>query len=144
MGDNDPNEKRKNELNPNTQLEKRPLDRAQHLVSRALLLPTRTGPFLSFIRFGHAAMQLHRTGLSLREQSLVGFELTVRGQSGLVQSQLLLMQHCLAAAALIACHCSISHLSSRSNGSTLPDLKRFFAAVAHIPALGVQVTPTCT
>jgi hypothetical protein len=36
------------------------------------------------------------------------------------------------------------HQSSRSNGSTLPDLKGFFAAVAQISALGLQVIPANT
>jgi len=45
------------------------------------------------------------------------------GQSGLVQVQLLLTQHPLAFAAMVAWRCSIFHWSGRSNWPTAWDLK---------------------
>jgi len=58
-------------------------------------------------------------------------ELTECGQTGLTQVHLLLAQHLLAVAAMFFWQCSIFHRSSRSNWSTVLDLKLTFRRAMH-------------
>lgn len=58
-------------------------------------------------------------------------ELTQRGQTGLVQPQLLLTQHLFAVAAVLFWQRRKFHQSGGSNWSTAPDLRMTFRCKMH-------------
>jgi hypothetical protein len=88
--------------------------------------PVENGPLLPFASWPDAAMQLSHCRHSLRPQNCLCGESTDRGLSGLMQVQLLLVQHLLAVAVGFMLRCSPRRGSGHSMLPVSADSKLTF------------------